>query len=96
MTCKGSSEILPYLNDCVEVWGNTYKISLPPLVTLQKRAIRIIHKEGYNAHSNLLFLNSRIIKFNDQFDYHVAQIMLKARIKLLPGNIQKRIFRGKS
>ena len=86
------SMILPYLNYCVEVWGTTYKSSLLPLVTLQKRAIRIINKAGYYDHTNLLFLHSRIIKFNDLVEYQVAQIMFKARNKLLQGNIQKLFF----
>ena len=86
------SMILPYLNYCVEVWGTTYKSSLLPLVTLQKRAIRIINKAGYYDHTNLLFLHSRIMKFNDLVEYQVAQIMFKARNKLLPGNIQKLFF----
>ena len=57
------SMILPYINYCVEVWGNTSKISLLPLVTLQKQAISIINKAGYYDHNNLLFLHSLTIKF---------------------------------
>uniref|UniRef100_A0A8C6UHA6 Exportin-4 n=1 Tax=Neogobius melanostomus TaxID=47308 RepID=A0A8C6UHA6_9GOBI len=30
---------------CVEVWGNTYKNTINNLITLQKRAMRIIHKQ---------------------------------------------------
>lgn len=37
------SQILPYLSCCVDVWGNTYKISLKLLLKLQKRALRIVH-----------------------------------------------------
>uniref|UniRef100_A0A3Q3EUW8 Reverse transcriptase domain-containing protein n=1 Tax=Labrus bergylta TaxID=56723 RepID=A0A3Q3EUW8_9LABR len=86
------SMILPYLNYCVEVWGTTYKSSLLPLVTLEKRAIRTINKAEYYDHTNLLFLHSRTIKFIDLVDYQVAQIMFKARNKLLPGNIHKLFF----
>lgn len=32
------SLILPYLEYCVEVWGNTYKTSLQPLCNLQKKS----------------------------------------------------------
>uniref|UniRef100_A0A3Q3EDH9 Reverse transcriptase domain-containing protein n=1 Tax=Labrus bergylta TaxID=56723 RepID=A0A3Q3EDH9_9LABR len=86
------SMILPYLNYCVEVWGTTYKSSLLPLVTLEKRAIRTINKAEYYDHTNLLFLHSRTIKFIDLVDYQVAQIMFKARNKLLPGNIHELFF----
>ena len=35
------SLVLPYMNYCTEVWGNTYKSSLNAITILQKRAIRI-------------------------------------------------------
>ncbi len=67
------SLVLPYLNYCVEVWGNTYKSNLQPLSALQKRAIRIVS----------MFQKSYIVKYN------TAKIMYKARQNLLPVNIQK-------
>ena len=33
--------ILPYLNYCCEIWGNTYKSRIRPLHIIQKRAVRI-------------------------------------------------------
>ncbi len=48
-----SSLVLPYLNYCVEVWGNTYKTTLQTLSTIQKRAIRIVNNVGYYEHTNL-------------------------------------------
>lgn len=51
-----SSLVLPYLNYCVEVWGNIYKTTLQTLSTIQKRAIRIVNKVGYYEHTNVLFL----------------------------------------
>lgn len=52
------SIILPYFNYCAEIWGNTYKTSLMPLVLLQKRAIRMINKAGFRDHTNPLFIRS--------------------------------------
>ena len=49
------SLVLPYLMYCVEVWGNTYKSTLQKICTLQKKAIRIVHKVSYNDHTNQLF-----------------------------------------
>ena len=63
------SLVLPYLNYCTEVWGNTYKSSLNALIILQKRAIRIINKAGYRDHTNILFLNSNLLKFIDIIEY---------------------------
>ena len=82
------SLVLPYLNYCSEVWGNTYKSSLHAITILQKRAIRIIHNVGYRDHTNSLFLNSNLLKFMDIIEYKTAIIMYKARNKQLPANIQ--------
>ena len=82
------SLVLPYLNYCTEVWGNTYKSSLNVLTILQKRAIRIIHNSGYRDHTNRLFANSYLLKFIDIIEYKTALIMYKARHNHLPGNIQ--------
>ena len=39
--------ITPYLNYCVEVWGNTYRTNLQPICIMQKKAIRIVNNVGY-------------------------------------------------
>ena len=83
------SLVLPYLNYCVEIWGNTYKTNLKPLCILQKKAIRIANKAGYLDHTNILFLQSHIMKLMDLVEYKTALIMYKARKNILPGNIQK-------
>ena len=82
------SLVLPYLNYCCEVWGNTYKSALTGLTVLQKRAIRIIHKVNYREHTNMLFFNSKLLKFTDIIKYKTALIMYKARYNQLPENIQ--------
>ena len=71
------SLVLPYLH-CAEVWGNKYKTTLESVVTLQKRAIRTIHKVGYLEHTNPLFLISKLLKFTDIVAYQTAIMMYKA------------------
>ena len=83
------SLVLPYLNYCTEVWGNTYKGSLEPLFILQKRAIRIIHNVGYREHTNSLFVQSKITKLYDIVEFQTAQFLYKARNNLLPSHLQK-------
>jgi len=51
--------IIPYLNYCADVWGNTYGCRLLSIFMLQKRAIRMIHGAGYRDHTNVLFLKSK-------------------------------------
>lgn len=85
-----NSLILPYLYYCSMIWGNTYKSTLRPIVMLQKRVIRLIHKVGFLAHTNPLFLKSKIMKFYDIVEFQSVQMLFKARHKLLPSQIQKR------
>lgn len=51
------------MSNCVEVWGNAYKTNIDPMIKLQKRAIRIINKEGYRESINQLFKGSCTLKF---------------------------------
>ena len=60
-----NSLVLPYLSYCNRIWSGTYETHLKPLITLQKRSIRIIHRQDYLAHTNDLFLNSKILKLKD-------------------------------
>ena len=69
------SLVVPYLTYCVEVWGNAYKTTLQPLCILQKRALRTIHHAGYRDHTNMLFLNSKCLKFMDLVKFKTAQII---------------------
>ena len=62
---------------------------LRPLCTLQKRAIRMVHKAGFQDHTNQLFINSCLLKLPDLVEFQTAQLMYKARNKQLPDNIQK-------
>lgn len=86
------SLVLPYLNYCLEIWGNTYKSNLKPLVITQKRAIRIVNNAGYQEHTNSLFLQLNALKFMDMVNFKTAQVMFKARNRLLPVNIQNMFF----
>lgn len=83
------SLVLPYLSYCAEIWGNTYETNIDPIVCLQKRAIRIVHKVGYRSHTNSLFVKSKVLKFKDLVEYLTVIIMYKARDNKLPRNIQK-------
>ena len=57
--------ILPYLNYCCVVWGNTYRSSLRSLCILQKRAIRICGKAGYRSHTMPIFQQLKTLDIYD-------------------------------
>ena len=81
--------VLPYFIYCLEVWGNTYKSNITPLIMLQKRALRIIHKEDFRAHTNRLFALSGLLKIMDLVELRTLLVVQKAKNKELPKQLQK-------
>ena len=71
------SFILPYLSYCNIIWGGTYETHLQPLFILQKRAIRLINKQPYLAHTEPLFQSSNILTLRDLHKYLVSIHMYK-------------------
>ena len=57
--------IYPHLTYAVITWGNTYPSTLTPLITLQKKALRIMTFSDFRAHSSPLFQRLDILKLND-------------------------------
>jgi len=80
---------LPYLNYCSEIWGNTCKTNLLPIVTLQKKALRLISNVNRYEHTTPLFRRLNILKFHDLVKLNTANTMFKIFHKLMPQNIQK-------
>ena len=73
---------------CVEVWGNTYRTYIDPIVKLQKRAIRIINKVSYCDTTNELFIESCTLKFIDIVYLKTLEILFRVKNKSLPNCIQ--------
>ena len=84
------SLFLPYINNCCEVWGTTYKKIIESIIKLQKRAIQIVSKMGNREHTNALFCKLKLLTFLDLTDLKIAVIIYKARMKLLTLNVQKK------
>ena len=67
------SLIYPYLHYCNLVWGSASYIYLERLFLWQKRAVRIICNANYLAHTDPLFLRTKILKI---FDIHKLKIAI--------------------
>ena len=67
------SMIYPYLYYCNIVWASTYKSNLHRIVILQKRVIRIMNRAKYDAHSDPIFKDLEILKFEQ---IHLLQLGL--------------------
>ena len=57
--------IYPYLTYAVTTWGNTYVTTLKSLISLQKKAIRLISFFEFRAHTSHLFNHLEILKLSD-------------------------------
>ena len=73
------SLVLPYLNYCIMAWGNSSQFHIDKITTLQKRALRIMHNTHIRAHTDPLFLKSKILKFSDLFYFQTGQFMYKLK-----------------
>jgi len=53
--------ILPYLTYCNIAWARNRNSQRAPLIKLQKRAVRTVHKAKFREHSNPLFKSLNIL-----------------------------------
>lgn len=82
--------IKPYFDYCVEVWGNTNKKLMGKLITLQKKAIRIISGIGSRDHTNQKFKEYKMLKFQDIVDFNRSIFIYKCFNLLQPTLVNER------
>lgn len=69
--------VLPYLSYCAEIWGNTFKTYLDPIIKLQKRAIRLINHAGFRESTKCLFIKSKQLKCMVMVKVKLLEIMFR-------------------
>ena len=69
---------------CNIVWGGANKFALSRLLLLQKRALRIISKSYYLAHTDPLFKNFKLLKLDDVLAFQLTVFMYRTKHSLLP------------
>ena len=72
------SFIYPYLSYNIAVWGGTYGNALTPLITLQKKIIRIMKNAKFRDPTSLLFYDLGLLKLSDIYTLHLVTYMHKA------------------
>lgn len=82
------SIIYPFLTNGLLIRGNTYSSTLKPLITFEKRAIRIITVSKPDEHSEPLFKESEILKLTDLVTLHNAILMYHSYYNLLPSSLE--------
>ena len=80
------SLVYPYLQYCITIWGSTYPSNLKRIILLQKRMIRILNKEKFDAHTDPIFSELKILKFDKIYLYQLGKFMYLYHNNLLPSS----------
>ena len=75
--------VLPYLNYSILTWGGSLS-QCNKLLTLQKRAVRIISNAGFREHTAPLFFNLKILQIIDLYHLNLGKVMYKFMTNALP------------
>ncbi len=73
-----------YITYGIVLWGSTYSSYLQQIRICQKKAMRCIHRSAYNAHTDPLFCDSKILKFDDLYKLEVGKFVYDALHEMLP------------
>ena len=76
--------VLPHLNYCIGVWGNTESYNLERLFLLQKKAIRSIGHTGFLDHTAPLFKRFKLLKIKEMVRFSIGKFMYKYNNKASP------------
>jgi hypothetical protein len=87
MICLYNSLILPNINYCLEILGNSPKSKIKCIEKIQKRALRMIFKLQNRENVNNLFKMNNFLKVNELIDYSLGKIGFKANLGILLANI---------
>jgi hypothetical protein len=66
------------------VCGFTYSTNLNRVILLQKRAVRIVNKKVFDAHSDTIFKELKILKFDKLYLFNLGKFMYSYYNNLLP------------
>lgn len=83
-----NTTFLPYLNYGILIWGSFYEA----LTKIQKRVVRIITQAKYNAHTDPIFKQLRILKLQDLCTLHELKFCHRLENNMLPDYFQNGLF----
>lgn len=76
--------IHPFLSYCNMIWASNYISRLRRLITIQKRAVRVISGSGYSIPSALLFQQFGILQLDQIKITQICEFIFKYNMHLLP------------
>ena len=71
------SLVHPHLTYCLTAWGGTSVTTLKPVVTLQKKILRIMTNSTFDSPSKPIFLKLNILPLNEQYKLNISLLMHK-------------------
>ena len=71
------------LHYCSILWGNTYFSNIKCITILQNRWLRSIYYLHNRTNIDHIYIQKRIIKFNDIIDLNIYKYMYKAWYKII-------------
>ena len=81
--------ILPHIDYCCTVWGNTNSNLTNSMIQFQKKAARIILDKNIDSPSSELFAELNWLTFPDIVDYQKAVLMYKIMNNLTPNYLNE-------
>ena len=91
-----SSLILPYLNYGILAWGNTQQTFLNRLLLLQKKSLRIVHNSAICSHTDPLFVDCKVLKIGDLYQFNLGQFMYNYNRETLPNVFDAMFLKNQS
>jgi hypothetical protein len=78
------SIVYPYLTYGITLWGSTFESQLKKIKVMQKKVVRTIYGAPYNAHTEPIFKQLKIVKFEDLYKLQVAKFTYHFMRRELP------------
>ena len=75
---------LSYLVYCISVWGLTYPSNLNRIFLQQKKVRGIISKSAFDALTESIFKQLKILKLSDIYQSQIGKLMFSFKKGLLP------------
>ena len=75
----------PHLNYCLTAWGGAPQSTLKPLITFQKKVIRIMTFSSYDHPSSELFIKLGILPLNQLYNLNLSTLMYKMHHNQITG-----------
>ena len=76
--------VYPYLTYCSIIWTSTYPTRLKPILTIQKKLVRIMTFSKYQDKSKPLFQSLKILDIHELNMYLIALFMYSYLSNILP------------